>query len=173
MLSRSDHFFITLDKVFFSTIKFFYFLTSQQKNMLWVLIRSPSEALLMSTHNICFRREIRKLLTWYPPFRPMTYHQWLMIGKNFHSWLSNQKILFLEHIFSHFFAARRCDFGVPWPVRLSVHPFVNNWLVSATPPTVFGQSFWNFTDVLAMACRCAYCLLIILIFFFFQLFPLC
>ena len=51
----------------------------------------------------------------------------------------------------------RCDIGVPRPVRLFVHPFVNNWLVSATPPTVFGHSFWNFTDVLAMACRCAYC----------------
>ena len=51
-------------------------------------------------------------------------------------------------------------------VHLSVRPFVNNWLVSATPPTVFGQSFWNFTNVLAMACRCAYCLLIILRFFF-------
>ena len=60
-----------------------------------------------------------------------------------------------------------CNIGVPWPVRLSVRLFVNNWLVSATPPTVFGQSFWNFTDVLAMVCRCAYCLLIILRFFFF------
>ena len=27
-----------------------------------------------------------------------------------------------------------------------VRPFVNNWLVSATPPTDFGQSFRNFTD---------------------------
>ena len=64
---------------------------------------------------------------------------------------------------------RRCDIGVPWPVRSS---FRHNWLVSATPPTVFGQSFWNFTDILAIVCRCAYCLLIILRFFF-QLFPLC
>ena len=39
--------------------------------------------------------------------------------------------------------------------------------MSATPPIVFGQSFWNFRDVLAMVCRCAYCLLIILRFFFF------
>ena len=57
--------------------------------------------------------------------------------------------------------------------RPFVRLFVNNWLVSATPPTGFGQSFWNFTDVLAMACRCAYCLFIILRFFFLQLFPLC
>ena len=34
------------------------FLLSPRKYMLWVLIRS--EALLMSTHNICFRGEIRK-----------------------------------------------------------------------------------------------------------------
>ena len=47
---------------------------------------------------------------------------------------------------------------------------VNGCLVSATPPTVFGQSFWNFTDVLALVCRCAYCLLIILRFFFFNFF---
>ena len=73
---------------------------------------------------------------------------------------------FRGHLSSIFVApalACRCNIGVPWPVRLSV----NNWLVSATPPTVFGQSFWNFTDVLAMACRCAYCLLVILRFFFF------
>ena len=63
-------------------------------------------------------------------------------------------------------------------VRSSVRTFVRSstiesgCLVSATPPTVFGQPFWNFTDVLAMVCRCAYCLLIILRFFF-QLFPLC
>ena len=36
--------------------------------------------------------------------------------------------------------------------------------MSATPPTVFGQSF--FTDVLTMVCNCAYCLLIILRFIF-------
>ena len=33
------------------------FLISPGKHMLWVL----SEALLMSTHNICFRGEIRKI----------------------------------------------------------------------------------------------------------------
>ena len=34
--------------------------------MLWVLIRGLGEALLMSTHNICFRPEIRKILCGYP-----------------------------------------------------------------------------------------------------------
>ena len=39
------------------------FLISLQKHILWVLIRSTSEreVLLMSTHNICFHGEIRKL----------------------------------------------------------------------------------------------------------------
>ena len=61
--------------------------------------------------------------------------------------------------------------AVTRPVMLSsVCPFVNNWLVSATAPTVFCQSFWNFTDVLAIACRCAYCLVISLRFFFFFFF---
>ena len=41
------------------------FLISPRKHMLWVLIRSASlvggTTLLMSTHNICFRGEIRKI----------------------------------------------------------------------------------------------------------------
>ena len=36
------------------------FLISPQKHMLWVLIRSASEALLMSTHSICFCGETKK-----------------------------------------------------------------------------------------------------------------
>ena len=35
--------------------------------MLWVLIRSACEALLMSTHNICFYGEIRKISQNYHP----------------------------------------------------------------------------------------------------------
>ena len=51
-------------------------------------------------------------------------------------------------------------------VRPSVHPSVHpsvrpsaptTILVSATPPTVLGQSFWNFTGVLWMVWRYAYC----------------
>ena len=47
-------------------------------------------------------------------------------------------------------------------VRLSVCPSVRpsaptTILVSATPPTVLGQSFWNFTGVLRMVWRYAYC----------------
>ena len=40
------------------------FLISRRKHMLWVLIRSAS-VLLMSTHNICFRREIRKISAFF------------------------------------------------------------------------------------------------------------
>ena len=77
-------------------------------------------------------------------------------------WFSWSQTLF----FNVFFYCPTC-FSTQVRYRRSMtRPFVNNWLVNATPPTVFGHSFWNFTDVLAMAYRCAYCLLIILRFFF-------
>ena len=38
------------------------FIISPQKHMLWVLIRSAlARGLLMSTHNVCFCGEIRKI----------------------------------------------------------------------------------------------------------------
>ena len=40
------------------------------------------------------------------------------------------------------------------------------YLVSATPPTVFGESFWNFSVVFRMVWRYAYCFLRILKLFF-------
>ena len=57
-------------------------------------------------------------------------------------------------------------------VRLSVRPSVRpsaptTILVSATPPTVLGQSFWNFTGVLRMVWRYAYCFF----YFFITFFP--
>ena len=42
------------------------------------------------------------------------------------------------------------------------------YLVSATPPTVFGESFWNFTVVFRMVWRYAYCFLRILKLFFWH-----
>ena len=45
------------------------------------------------------------------------------------------------------------------------------YLVSATPPTVFGESFWNFTGVLRMVWRYAYCFFRILKLFFITFFP--
>ena len=61
-------------------------------------------------------------------------------------------------------------------VRLSVRPSVRpsaptTILVSATPPTVLGQSFWNFTGVLRMVWRYAYCFFRILKLFFITFFP--
>ena len=44
------------------------------------------------------------------------------------------------------------------------------YLVSATPPTVFGESFWNFTDVLRMVWSYAYCFFRILKVFFITFF---
>ena len=64
-------------------------------------------------------------------------------------------------------------------VCLSVHPSVHpsvrpsaptTILVSATPPTVLGQSFWNFTGVLRMVLRYAYCFFRILKLFFITFF---
>ena len=45
----------------------------------------------------------------------------------------------------------------------------NRYLVSATPPTVFNQSFWNFTGVFIMVWRCACAFYRILKLFFFTL----
>ena len=61
-------------------------------------------------------------------------------------------------------------------VRLSVRPSVRpsaptTILVSATPPTVLGQSFWNVTGVLRMVWRYAYCFFRILKLFFITFFP--
>ena len=61
-------------------------------------------------------------------------------------------------------------------VCLSVRPSVRlsaptTILVSATPPTVLGQSFWNFTGVLRMVWRYAYCFFRILKLFFITFFP--
>ena len=57
-------------------------------------------------------------------------------------------------------------------VRPSVRPSApTTILVSATPPTVLGQSFWNFTGVLRMVWRYAYCFFWILKLFFITFFP--
>ena len=56
-------------------------------------------------------------------------------------------------------------------VRPSVRPSApTTILVSATPPTVLGQSFWNFTGVLRMVWRYAYCFFRILKLFFITFF---
>ena len=64
---------IALDKVlfFFQPKSIYIFPISRRKHILWVLIRSASQHMfssrnkktLMRTRNLCFCREIRKLLT--------------------------------------------------------------------------------------------------------------
>ena len=57
-------------------------------------------------------------------------------------------------------------------VRPSVRPSApTTILVSATPPTVLGQFFWNFTGVLRMVWRYAYCFFRILKLFFITFSP--
>ena len=63
--SSSESYIIAPDKVLFSSKKHLFFTL---KNNLWVPIRSASsrpqiEALLVCTHNICFREEIRKIFS--------------------------------------------------------------------------------------------------------------
>ena len=73
-------------------------LCSPQKHLLWVLIRSTSEVLLMSTHNICFCGETRKitiLFSWKNAFylklcSAMTFSNIILIfprkkGMTFHT----------------------------------------------------------------------------------------
>ena len=55
---------IALDKMLFFNTKVLIFFLFLHENMLYVLNRSASmRTLLMSTHNICFHGEIRKILT--------------------------------------------------------------------------------------------------------------
>ena len=65
--------YIALDKTLFSTKKYLYFSYTPTKTYVeGTHQKRLAEALLMSTHNTCFRREIRKLVTWYPLLsRPM------------------------------------------------------------------------------------------------------
>ena len=65
---------IALVKALFSIQKYWCFSDFSTKTYVEVIY--VVEALLMSTHNICFRGEIRKIFTGYPPLsRPM----WVII----------------------------------------------------------------------------------------------
>ena len=60
---------VALDKIFFffnsKVLIFSYFFTKTY--VVGIHWKHLIEALLMSTHNICFRGEVRKIFTWYPP----------------------------------------------------------------------------------------------------------
>ena len=76
-------------------------------------------------------------------------------------------ILFFQNpeiIFYHFLRIFNLDIFRALILQICIWSM---YLVSATPPTDFGESFWNFTDVLRMVWRYAYCFLRILKLFFF------
>ena len=68
-----------------------------------------------------------------------------------------------ENIFYHFFRIFNLDIFRALILQICIWSM---YLVSATPPTVFGESFWNFTGVLRMVWRYAYCFFRILKLFF-------
>ena len=73
-----------------------------------------------------------------------------------------------EIIFYHFFPIFNLDIFRALILQICIWSM---YLVSATPPTVFGESFWNFTGVLRMVWRYAYCFFRILKLFFITFFP--
>ena len=75
-------------------------------------------------------------------------------------------------VLSHFFVPRLFEVvrGVWCVVRGAWFWVYSRYLVSTTPPTVFNQSFWNFTGVFIMVWRCACAFYSILKLFFFQFF---
>ena len=80
-------------------------------------------------------------------------------------------ILFFQNpeiIFYHFLRIFNLDIFRALILQICIWSM---YLVSATPPKVFGESFWNFTDVLRMVWRYAYCFFRILKLFFITFFP--
>ena len=79
-------------------------------------------------------------------------------------------ILFFQNpeiIFYHFFPIFNLDIFRALILQICIWSM---YLVSATPPTVFGESFWNFTGVLRMVWRYACCFFRILKLFFITFF---
>ena len=79
-------------------------------------------------------------------------------------------ILFFQNpeiIFYHFFPIFNLDIFRALILQICIWSM---YLVSATPPTVFGESFWNFTGVLRMVWGYAYCFFRILKLFFITFF---
>ena len=72
-----------------------------------------------------------------------------------------------EIIFYHFLRIFNLDIFRALILQICIWSM---YLVSATPPTVFGESFWNFTVVLRMVWRYAYCFFRILKLFFITFF---
>ena len=97
-----------------------------------------------------------------------SYSFWWILLKLYRCFKDGLKICILffqnpEIIFYHFLRIFNLDIFRALILQICIWSM---YLVSATPPTVFGESFWNFTDVLRMVWRYAYCFLRILKLFF-------
>ena len=66
---------------------YFYFSYNCSKHRLWVHVRTASlaEAVLTSTHNLCFRTKIKNKKNMYTPAYPyFTIQKWGLVGYTFH-----------------------------------------------------------------------------------------
>ena len=97
-----------------------------------------------------------------------SYSFWWILLKLYRCFKDGLEICILffqnpEIIFYHFFRIFNLDIFRALILQICIWSV---YLVSATPPTVFGESFWNFTVVFGMVWRYAYCFLRILKLFF-------
>ena len=97
-----------------------------------------------------------------------SYSFWRILLKLYRCFKDGLKICILffqnpEIIFYHFLRIFNLDIFRALILQICIWSM---YLVSATPPTVFGESFWNFTGVLRMVWRYAYCFFRILKLFF-------
>ena len=97
-----------------------------------------------------------------------SYSLWWILLKLYRCFKDGLEIYILffqnpEIIFYHFFRIFNLDIFRALILQICIWSI---YLVSATPPTVFGESFWNFTVVFRMVWRYAYCFLRILKLFF-------
>ena len=97
-----------------------------------------------------------------------SYSFWWILLKLYRCFKDGLEICILffqnpEIIFYHFFRIFNLDIFRALILQICIWSV---YLVSATPPTVFGESFWNFTVVFRMVWRYAYCFLRILKLFF-------
>ena len=97
-----------------------------------------------------------------------SYSFWRILLKLYRCFKDGLEICILffqnpEIIFYHFFRIFNLDIFRALILQICIWSI---YLVSATPLTVFGESFWNFTVVFKMVWRYAYCFLRILKLFF-------
>ena len=107
-------------------------------------------------------------MEYVPCIGNFSYSFWRILLKLYRCFKDGLKICILffqnpEIIFYHFFRIFNLNIFRALILQICIRSM---YLVSATPPTVFGESFWNFTGVLRMVWRYAYCFLRILKLFF-------